>query len=163
MMRRRIILSSALTLSIVLVSLTSTDWHVGAEPPQRFVFDTGLIKVGAGQLVLVFVAAGDFNGDGSVSGTDFVVRRFEHAQGPCTGDGVCRQVIESQTVSDPTRLLPGQAASIAVDPSDPTGNTVRAVVVSNKRSARVTASFIDTVTGKTTSHIIVANTDGDIH
>ena len=163
-MKRKLTLSIALALGIVLVSLTSTDWPVGAEPPQRFVFDTGLIKVGAGQLPLVSVAAGDFNGDGSVSGTDFVVRRFEYAQGPCTGDGVCRQAIESQTISDPMRLLPGQAASIAVDPSDPTGGIyVRAVVVSNKRSALVTASIIDTVTGKTTSHIIVANTDGDIH
>ena len=162
-MKRKLTLLIALALGIVLVSLANTGWPVGAEPPQRFVFDTGLIKVGTGQLVLVSVAAGDFNGDGSVSGTDFVVRRFEYAQGPCTGDDVCRQAIESQTVSDPTRLMPGQAASIVVDPSDPTGNTVRAVVVSNKRSARVTASIIDTVTGKTTSQIIVANTDGDIH
>ena len=162
-MRRKLILSVALALGIGLVSLTSTDWTVGAEPPQRFVFDTGLIKVGAGQLPLVFVAAGDFNGDGSVSGTDFVVRRFEYTQGPCTGDGVCRQAIESQTVSDPTRLLPGQAASIVVDPSDPTGNTVRAVVVSNRRNARVSATITDTVTGASTAHIIMANTEGDFH
>ena len=162
MMRRRIILSSALTLSIVLVSLTSTDWHVGAEPPQRFVFDTGLVKVGTGQLT-VFVAAADFDGDGSISGTDLVFRRFEYVQGPCSADGVCRQAIESQTASGVTRLMPGQAASIVVDPSDPTGNTVRAVVVTNKRTARVTATIIDAVTGESTSHIIVANTDGDIH
>ena len=162
-MKRKLTLSIALTLGIVLVSLTSMDWTVGAEPPQRFVFDTGLIKVGAGQLPLVFVAAGDVNGDGSVSGTDFVVRRFEYAQGPCTNDGVCRQAIESQTVSDPMRLLPGQAASIAVDPSDPSGNTVRAVVVSNKRNARVSATIIDAVTGAATEHIIMANTEGDFH
>jgi len=161
-MKRKLTLSITLALGIVLLSLTISDWPVGAEPPQRFVFDTGLVKVGTGQLT-VFVAAGDFDGDGSISGTDLVFRRFEYVQGPCSADGVCRQAIESQTASGVTRLMPGQAASIVVDPSDPTGNTVRAVVVSNKRSARVTASIIDTVTGETTSHIIVANTDGDIH
>ena len=162
-MKRKLTLSIALALGIVVLLLTSSGWPVGAEPPQRFVFDTGLVKVGAGQTLIVFVAVGDVNGDGSVDAADFVFRRFEYMPGPCTADGVCRLAIESQTVSDPTRLLPGQAASIVVDPSDPTGNTVRAVVVSNKRSARVTASIIDTVTGETTSHIIVANTDGDIH
>jgi len=162
-MKRKLTLSIALVLGIVLFSLMSSDWRVGAEPPQRFVFDTGLIKVGAGQMLTVFVAMGDFNGDGSVDGADYVFRRFEYVQGPCTGDDVCRLAIGSQTVSAVTHLTPGQAASIAVDPSDPNGNTVRAVVVSNKRSARVTASIIDTVTGKTISQIIVANTDGDIH
>ena len=162
-MKIKLTLSIALALGIVLLSLTYSDWTAGAEPPQRFVFDTGLIKVGTGQLAIVSVAAGDFNGDGSVDAADYVFRRFEYAEGPCTPDGVCRQAVESQSVSDVIRLLPGQAASIVVDPSDPTGNTVRAVVVTNKRSARVTASIVDTVTGRTTSHIIVANTDGDIH
>ncbi|HKP69292.1 MAG TPA: hypothetical protein VJV05_08410 [Pyrinomonadaceae bacterium] len=162
-MKQKLTLLVALALGIALVSLVSWEWTVGAEPPQRFVFDTGLTKVGTGQLLRVSVAAGDFDGDGSVSGTDFVVRRFQYGQGPCTADGVCRQGIESQSVSDPMRLMPGQGASIVVDPSDPTGNTVRAMVVSNKRSSRVSASIIDTVTGKTVSQIIVANTDGDIH
>lgn len=163
-MKRKLALSITLALGIVFATLASSYSPVGAEPPQRFVFDTGLVKVGAGQMLILFVAAaGDFNGDGRVEGTDFVVRRFAYMDGPCSGDGVCRQAIEAQSVSDLTRLMPGQAASIAVDPSDPTGNTMRAVVVSNRRNARVSATVFDTVTGKTTSHIIVANTDGDIH
>jgi hypothetical protein len=35
--------------------------------------------------------------------------------------------------------------------------------LSNHRSVRATATIINTITGETTSHIIVANTDGDIH
>lgn len=162
-MKRKLTLSIALALSIVLVSLTNSDSSVGAAPPQRFVFDTGLTKVGAGQTLILSVAAGDFTGDGQVDGIDFAVRRSKYMQGPCSGDGVCRQTIESQSTSDRRILMPGEGASIVVDPSDPTGSTVRAVVVSNNRTARVTATIADTVTGETTSHIIVANTEGDIH
>jgi len=161
-MHRKITLSLALALALLL-SLMSSESPVGARPPQRFVFDTGLVKVGVGQTLMVFVAAGDVNGDGRVDATDFVFRRFAYVQGPCSGDGACRQTIESQSTSDRIMLMPDEAASIAVDPSDPSGNTVRAVVVSSNRNARVTATIIDKVTGKTTSHIIVANTEGDIH
>lgn len=161
--KRKITLSIALTLSIILVLLTTSDSPVAAQPPQRFVFDTGLVKVGVGQTFILFVAAGDFNGDGRVDGTDFVFRRFAYVQGPCSADGACRQTIESQFTSNRMMLMPDEAASIVVDPSDPSGNTVRAVVMSSNRNARVTATIIDKVTGKTTSHIIVANTEGDIH
>lgn len=161
-MKHKIILSIAI-MTIGLVSLTSSDSPVEAEPPQRFGFDTGIVKLGVDQALIVFVAGGDADGDGRVDGADFVFRRFVYAPGPCSSDGVCRQTIESQSTSDRKTLMPDEAASIVVDPSDPTGNTVRAMVVSNNRNARVTAAILDTVTGKPTSQIIVANTDGDIH
>ena len=161
-MKRKLLLSVGLVLGIALVALTSSDSPVAAEAPQRFVFDTGIVKVGDGQTLIPFVAAGDVDGDGRVDTTDLVFRRFQYVQGSCS-DGVCRLTIDSQTTSDRIRLMPGEAASIAVDPSDPTGHTVRAAVMTNSRNARVTAAIIDTVTGKTTSHIIIANTEGDIH
>ena len=162
-MKRKIRLSFVLALSIVLVALASSESPVAAQPRQKFVFDTGLVKVGVGQTLIVFVALGDVNGDGRVDVTDFVFRRFAYVQGACSGDGACRQTIESQSTSNRIMLMPDEAASIVVDPSDPSGNTVRAVVMSSNRNARVTATIIDKVTGKTTSHIIIANTQGDIH
>ena len=39
----------------------------------------------------------------------------------------------------------------------------RGIVSSNRRDAVVTAAIINTLTGETTSHIIMANTDGDFH
>jgi hypothetical protein len=39
----------------------------------------------------------------------------------------------------------------------------RGIVSSNRKDVRVTASIINTLTGDTTSHIIIANTEGDIH
>jgi hypothetical protein len=162
-MKRKLTLSIALVLGIGLVSLTALYSRVAAEPPQRFVFDTGVVKLGGSQTLFLSVA-GDFNADGTVDAADYVVfRRFQYMQGPCSDDGVCRQAIESQSTSNRIRLMPGEAASIVVDPSDPTGNSVRAAVVSNRRNVRVTATIIDTVTGKTTSHIIIANTEGDFH
>jgi hypothetical protein len=40
-------------------------------------------------------------------------------------------------------------------------NGVRIMVQSNSRNVRATAMIINTVTGETTSHIIIANTEGD--
>jgi hypothetical protein len=39
----------------------------------------------------------------------------------------------------------------------------RGIVTSNRRDMRVTASIINTTTGETASHIIMANTEGDFH
>ena len=57
-MKRRITLSITLVLSIVLVSLTSSDSRVSAEPPQRFNFDTGIIPIREGQILRVTVVEG---------------------------------------------------------------------------------------------------------
>lgn len=147
-MKRRITLSIALALVVVLVSLMSSDQVANAEPPQRFVFDTGIVKVGDGQTLILSVVAGDFNGDGHLDVGDFVFKRFVYMQGPCSGDGVCRQTIDSQSTSDPIMLMAGEAASIAVDPSDPNVIYVRAAVVSNSRDVRVNAMIIDNATGE---------------
>jgi hypothetical protein len=39
----------------------------------------------------------------------------------------------------------------------------RGIVSSSRRNVRVTASIIKALTGETTSHIIMANTEGDFH
>ncbi len=151
-MKRRITLSIALALSIVLVSLTSSDSSVGAQQLRRFRADTGVVKLGPNQTLRV-TAAWDLNNDGLA----FV--RFsgmEYAQGACN-DGICKLSVSSIYNNNPTALMPGEAASYSFGATQ----TVRAIVAGDRRNVRVTAAIIDTVTGGTVTQIIMANTEGD--
>ena len=151
-MKRKIILSIALALSIVLVSLTSSDSTVGAQQLRRFRTDTGVVKLGANQTLRV-TAAWDLDNDGQA----FV--RFsgmEYAQGACN-DGICKHTVSSIYNNNPTALMPGEAASYSFGMNQ----TVRAMVTSDRRNVRITAAIIDTVTGGTVTQIIMANTEGD--
>lgn len=155
-MKRRIILSIALVLSIVLISLlTSSDSTVTAQNQMRAVADTGVVTLGPNQILRVTAAAGDLNGD------DMRVRfrRVKYAQVACTGDGVCKQSIVSQTTSAAIMLTTNESA--VVDAADYV--LWRVVVLSNNRNAQVTAAIINASTGETVSHIIIANTEGDVH
>lgn len=155
-MKRRIILSVGLALSVVLLSLMRSD-STNAQRQERFVADTGVVALGADQVLRV---TSDWNGDGpDTVGIRF--RRMEYAQGPCNG-GVCQVSVSSQNVSVPMALMTGEALSVAVDPTDPTGGIyARVVVLSSDNNVGVTAEIIDIITGKVVSHIIVANTAGD--
>ena len=143
-MKRRITLSIALVLSIVLVSLMSSDSMVKAEPPQRFDWDTGLVKVGVGQTLLVTVATGDIIGDGTIA---VRFRRLEYMQTACD-DGVCRQVISAQTASAPMIIPSNEAASVVAGNLIGTDVT-RVIVTTNSRNVRVNAALIDVATGET--------------
>ena len=52
-MKRRITLSIALVLSVVLLSLMKSDSTATAAPPQRYAYDTGYLAPGAGQFVRI--------------------------------------------------------------------------------------------------------------
>ena len=137
-MKRKITLSIALVLGIVLLSLIKSGSTVNAEPPQRFDWDTGVVTLGANQILRI-------SGDG-VDQDDVIIRfrRMSYTQPVCDG-GVCKQSISAQTVSAPVRLAPNEAAVI-----DCEGYAYcRVVVSSNSRNVRVNASIIDAVTGKT--------------
>jgi hypothetical protein len=62
-------------------------------------------------------------------------------------------------IIDPIPLKSGEAATM--DLAQAGFNGVRIMVQSNSRNVRATAMIINTVTGETTSHIIIANTEGD--
>ena len=150
-MKRRITLSIALALSIVLVSLMSSDSTVKAQNQIRVVADTGIATLGPNQILRITLGLQGGN-------YTFALRRIEYTQGVCSG-GVCKHTIASQTTSNPITLMPGEAASIDI-PNTAFG--VRGVVLSNRRNAQVTAMIINTSTGEVTSQIILANTEGDI-
>jgi hypothetical protein len=156
-MKHRIILPIALTMTVVLLSLMSSNSSVNAEPPQRFTFDTGVIMLGPNQVLRVAVV-------GALDLNDLYLIRLNRqsfTQGVCS-DGVCKLAVASQTTSDPISLMPGEAVSFEIWGNElPHG--VRGVVLSNSRSLRVNALIIDALTGEVTSQIIIANTEGDIH
>ena len=145
-MKRRITLTIALALSIVLLSLISSDSTANAAPPQRFRADTGLATLGPDQFLRITVAAGDIEGDAQIS-LNFI--KIEFMQGSCNG-GVCRHTVSSQIPSGPMTLMSGEAVSIDIVRSPGTSG-VRGIIISNRRDVQVNALIIDTVTGEVVS------------
>ena len=142
-MKRRIALSIALTVSVVLVSLASSDSTAQAQQGRRRVADTGIVSLGPNQELRLSLA-GDYNADGDVDGGDYALfRRMEYGQQSCGSDGVCKLVVTSQTTSNPVRLRPGEAVSFTCLPGSVFG--VRVVVESNRRT-RVLGIVFDTST-----------------
>jgi hypothetical protein len=145
-MKRKITLSLALVLSVVLVSLLSSDRTAQAQNQIRIIADTGVITLGPGQVLRVSITSPRDAASGLPTG----FRRIEYAQGACEG-GVCKQTIESQTTTDVVTLAPGEAASIdlrrCVYPVCG-GVYVRGVVLSSSRDVKVNAMIIDEITGE---------------
>ncbi len=140
-MKRRITVSIALFLSIVLVSLTSSDSTARAQQPQRFVADLGFITLNQNE-VLRISAVNENESPPAQHILQF--KRIEYTQGVCNG-GVCKHTIASQTISDLIRLMPREAASFDITPM-PNSSGVRGVVLSNSRDVQVTAIVFDTST-----------------
>ena len=148
-------LASAVTLavSIILLLLVSSDSTTQAQLRSKlFHWDTGVVALGPNQVLRI---VGDWNGDGD---TTIGFREIKYGPGACQG-AVCKLVVVSTTTSGPHNLAPGEAISL-----DLLATTYgRGIVSSNRKDARVTAAIINTLTGETTSHIIMANTEGDFH
>ncbi len=143
-MKRRIILSIALTLSVVLALLTNSDSRVAAENPERFIADSGIIPLGSNQVLTVTATGFD---PGPLDGKFISFRQIKYSpQASCSG-GVCKLTVSSQTTSAPVSMKTGEAASFTVGP-DIQGNQVRIVILSNSRKVRVNVLIIDSATGE---------------
>ena len=154
-MKRNIALALA-ALSLLSVSLLMSDSSVRAQQTRRLVtFDTGVVSLGPNQILRLMVTGGDFNSDGD---TTVGFRTIKYTQGVCDG-GVCQLVNAGSTTSGPHTLAAGEGVSLELVAT----TYGRGIVSSNRKNVRVTASIINTLTGETTSHIIMANTEGDFH
>lgn len=142
----------ALALSVILLSLASSDSVTQAQQRRLFQWDTGVVSLGPNQVLRI---TGDWNGDGD---TTVGFREIKYGQGACSG-AVCKLVILSTTTSGPHNVPAGEGISLNLVAT----TYGRGIVTSDRRDARVTASIINTTTGETTSHIIMANTEGDFH
>lgn len=151
-MKRRITLTMALVLGSLLVVLASSDST--ARTPAKFNADTGIVTLGPNQALRV-TATGD------VDGNDFLAvrfRRLQYGQGTCVGE-VCKLASVTDLIIDPLTLMPGEAAAMNLTQDGFKG--VRIMVQGNRLDVRATATIINTITGETVSHIIMANTEGD--
>ena len=152
-MKRSIALAVALAVSVILLLLASPDSATHAQQRSRlFHWDTGVVSLGPNQVLRI---TGDWNGDGD---TTVGFREIKYGQGACNGT-VCKLLTISTTTSGPHTLADGEAISLELVAT----TYGRGIVTSNRRDMRVTASIINTSTGETTSHIIMANTEGDFH
>ena len=152
-MKRIIALTVALALSVILLSLASSNSATQAQLRGKlFHWDTGIVSLGPNQVLRI---TGDWNGDGD---TTVGFREIKYGQGACNG-AVCKLITISTTTSGPHTLAEGEAISLELVAT----TYGRGIVTSNRRDMRVTASIINTSTGETTSHIIMANTEGDFH
>lgn len=148
-MNRKIVFPAALALAGALVSLTSSDSTVGAQQPQRFVADTGIMPPGPRQQLRLKASAG--------LGKEAItvrLRRMEYVPGPCDAAGVCRLAVAAQGVSNPITLAPGEAASFELT----AGTYGRGTVFSNSRDLRVTVEIIDSATGQVVSLVPIVGT-----
>jgi hypothetical protein len=151
-MKRSIALAVALAVSVTLLLLASSDSGTHAQQRRLFQWDTGVVSLGPNQVLRI---TGDWNGDGD---TTVGFREIKYGQAACMGN-VCKLITISTTTSGPHTFAAGEAISL-----DLVATTYgRGIVTSNRRDMRVTASIINTTTGETTSHIIMANTEGDFH
>lgn len=145
-MKRRIILSIALVISVGMLSLFKSDSTVNAEPPRRFAWDTGIVTLGENQILRVVSVDGELGG--GIYGE--VIKRFEYQQTACQS-GICKYAIASQTASAPLTVAPNEAVSI----DTPSGGTRRIVVLSNNRNLRVNAIVFDTSTQRVSAVDVV--------
>ena len=146
---------SAITLavSVILLLLVSSDSTTQAQLRGKlFHWDTGIVALGPNQVLRI---TGDWNGDGD---TTVGFREIKYGQGACNG-AVCKLVVISTTTSGPVTVPAGEGISL-----DLVATTYgRSTVTANRGDVQMTASIINTLTGETVSHIIMANTEGDFH
>ena len=152
-MKRSIALTVALAMSAILLSLASPDSAIQAQERGRlFHWDTGVVSLGPNQVLRI---TGDWNGDGD---TTVGFREIKYGKGACNGT-VCKLITISSTTSGPHKVAAGEGISLELVAT----TYGRGIVTSNRRDVQMTASIINTTTGETTSHIIMANTEGDFH
>ena len=142
----------ALGVSLILLSLVSSDSATQAQQRRLFHWDTGVVSLGPNQVLRL---TGDWNGDGD---TTVLFKTIKYGQGACNG-AVCKLITLDTTTSGPHTMASGEAISLELVAT----TYGRGTLTSNRPDMRVTASIINTTTGETTSHIIMANTEGDFH
>ena len=142
-MKRKMVLAVALVLTMAFVSQLNSVTSVRAQPPQRFRFETGAVKLGPNQILRITINWGD----GAANSVRF--GQTGYLPGACSTDGVCR-LNGTNTYTGVTTLAQGEAASFDITPNFLGGIYVdfRGIVLTNNRNAHVNASIIDATTGR---------------
>jgi hypothetical protein len=155
-MNYRIKVSIALTL-ITLLSAAMLAPTTSAQQRKRFRADTGVVTLGVGQVLRITLSSEAFE-DQNVIRPRFVWMRY----GPlvCNTEGVCRQMVQSQGATTP--VIINQTESASFDLAGP--GSVRVEVLADYNPDGIVDAadvmIINTATGETVSHVIMANTEG---
>src|SRR5437879_5783283 len=149
-MKRQSTLSIALALSLFISIVNFPLTAQGQQPPKRFRGDTGVITLGMGQKLVVYIG-----GSRDAVRVRFAWMRYMPAG--CNTEGVCRHTIQSEGATAPVNVGAGEAASFEMQG---TGNGVRVEVRVSLGDVIGDESIINTATGEVTSHVIMANTEG---
>lgn len=146
-MKKKTFVSTALVLSIVLLSLASSDSVVRAQQQQqKYVADTGFIALGPNQELRIMVSP---IGELGPITTYFRLTRIGYSQNACS-NGICKHSISSQTTSAPMALASNEIISQDAYLM-PNSSGVRVIVETNRRDVQVNAQIINTVTGEVQS------------
>jgi hypothetical protein len=138
-MRRRLTGSIALALSVVLLSLMSSDSTTHAQPSEKYVWDTGIVAVGLKQVLRVNAGMNACMCDGSVK-----FRRISYTQTVPDAEGVTKLELNSVFVTNVVPLMPGEGVLYVAGEA----GVYRVMVLSNTRNPQVNASITDTETGQ---------------
>jgi hypothetical protein len=126
----------ALSISLTLITFVST---AQAQQPERYFYNTGVVKLGPNQILRVTI---DW-GDGMVGQVRF--GRTMYAQGPCNADGVCK-LAGSNMYTGANTLAQGDVASWDALTA---GTYGRGIVVTTSQKVKVIAAIVDATTGTT--------------
>src|SRR6478736_2460813 len=146
----------AMTL-IILLSVATWAPSISAQQRHRFRADTGLVTLGMGQVLRITLSSEAFE-DAAIVRTRFVWMRY----GPmnCNTEGVCRQTVQSQGATAP--VIINQSESASYDMQGP--GSVRVEVFADYNADGIVDAadlmIINSATGETVSHVIMANTTG---
>ena len=106
-MKRGMILSIALMLAAVLVSLMSSDSTVQAKKEKTFSADTGIITLGPHQVLRIVT-------DNKDPDAEYVVSFKQMSYRGAASGGGSRHNLVSQTTSESITVAPGEGFSIAL-------------------------------------------------
>jgi hypothetical protein len=139
-----ITLSIALAVSVISLSLASSDSTVRAQKQNKVTADTGVVTLGANQILRITVV----NRGKADSNVRF--GRMEYSQGACNG-GVCKHEILNEQGTAVITLSPGEAASMDFSWNGAGWNGVRGVVSMDWYYDFAVAQVIDAQTGAVVS------------
>ena len=151
-MKRQSKLSIVISVGLLLSTL-SFPLRVEGQQGRKLKGDTGIISLGAGQILRLTVNGKDGNDAFRVR---FAWKKYMPAG--CNAEDVCRHTVQSQGITAPVNVGANEAASYDVQG---TGGGVRVTVFVAAGDVNGDAEIINTATGEVTEHVVIWFVEGD--
>ena len=155
-MKRKVILSIALVVSVAVLTLMNSNLTASAaEEVDGYVADTGVITLGPNQFLRITAMVPQRS---QVRSLTVTFNTQVNTHGTCNTSGVCVHTVASRTTTLPMTLMPGEAASIDImQPPNASGVRGEMLMSMDMRPAtrpdvEVNAMIIDANTGEVRSN-----------